>query len=205
MSLLGMPVGRCSVGVATDSDQGAPLMKRVPASGRTRENSMTPMEGRAEATDERSESARLPARSLGRLPRARPPATERPPRRAHLLRDEFAIGAKPQGAVACLQYEAYIVDISLPFAHRRSIGITNLLDRMFGEGKQRTKVTPHVLAPRTVLKLTPVALIRAAGRRGLEMTEFERGQPQKIRDELNCARAEHTKTGAGIALTACQS
>ena len=63
---------------------------------------------------------------------------------------------------------------------------TNLLERLFGEERRRTKVIPHAFGERAVLKLMYAALIRAAERwRGLKMTEFERRQLKAIRDDLD--------------------
>jgi transposase-like protein len=42
--------------------------------------------------------------------------------------------------------------------------VTNLLERLFGEERRRTKVIPHVFGERAVLKLMYAALIRAAER-----------------------------------------
>jgi putative transposase len=77
--------------------------------------------------------------------------------------------------------------------NRRAIRTTNLLERLFGEERRRTKVIPHVFGARAVLKLMYAALIRAAERwRGLRMAEFERRQLTAIRNELDRARAERT-------------
>jgi transposase-like protein len=90
--------------------------------------------------------------------------------------------------------------------HRRAIRTTNLLERLFGEERRRTKVIPHAFGERAVLKLMYAALIRAAERwRGLKMTEFEHRQLQAIRDELNRAHAEQTKPVVRADLTASQS
>jgi putative transposase len=62
----------------------------------------------------------------------------------------------------------------LPVSRRTSIRTTNLLERLFGEQRRRTKVIPHAFGERAVLKLMYAALIRTAERwRGLRMTEFE--------------------------------
>jgi transposase-like protein len=45
-----------------------------------------------------------------------------------------------------------------------SIRTTNLLERLFGEERRRTKVIPHAFGERAVLKLMYAALIRAAER-----------------------------------------
>ena len=132
------------------------------------------------------------------------------PALARLLRDEIvtSYGAKLPSAVACLQddFEACIAHLKFPLAHRRAIRTTNLLERLFGEERRRTKVIPHAFGERAVLKLMYAALIRAAERwRGLKMTEFEQRQLQAIRAELNRAHAEHTKPVVRADPTASQS
>jgi transposase-like protein len=119
------------------------------------------------------------------------------PALARLLRDD--IGATYGGdlpiAVACLNddFEACIAHLRFPLAHRRVIRTTNLLERLFGEERRRTKVIPHAFGERAVLKLMYAALIRAAERwRGIRMTEFEQRQLNVIRNELDRAHAART-------------
>lgn len=119
------------------------------------------------------------------------------PALAKLLRDDLVASHARDlpSAVACLQddFDACIAHLRFPLAHRRAIRTTNLLERLFGEERRRTKVIPHAFGERAVLKLMYAALIRAAERwRGLKMTEFERRQLQAIRDELDRAHAERT-------------
>jgi putative transposase len=129
------------------------------------------------------------------------------PALARLLRDEIVAtyANKLPSAVACLQddFEACIAHLKFPLAHRRAIRTTNLLERLFGEERRRTKVIPHAFGERAVLKLMYAALIRAAERwRGLKMTEFERRQLHAIRDELNRTHAERTAPAVGADTTA---
>ena len=119
------------------------------------------------------------------------------PALARLLKDDIVAtyGRDLPSAVACLEddFEACIAHLSCPLGHRRAIRTTNLLERLFGEERRRTKVIPHAFGERTVLKLMYAALIRAAERwRGLCMTEFERRQLIPIRNELDRAHAERT-------------
>jgi putative transposase len=119
------------------------------------------------------------------------------PALARMLRDDIAAtyGTALPSALTCLQddFEACIAHLRFPLAHRRSIRTTNLLERLFGEERRRTKVIPHAFGERAVLKLMYAALIRAAERwRGLRMTEFERRQLTAIRNELDRAHAERT-------------
>jgi transposase-like protein len=119
------------------------------------------------------------------------------PALARLLYDDIVAtyGAAMPSALACLQddFEACIAHLRFPLAHRRAIRTTNLLERLFGEERRRTKVIPHAFGERPVLKLIYAALIRAAERwRGLRMSEFERRQLTAIRNELDRAHAERT-------------
>jgi transposase-like protein len=91
-------------------------------------------------------------------------------------------------AVACLDddFEACIAQLRFPLGHRRAIRTTNLLERLFGEERRRTKVIPHAFGERAVLKLMYAALIRAAERwRGIRITEFEQRQLRAIREEID--------------------
>jgi len=129
------------------------------------------------------------------------------PSLARLLRDDIAAtyGAELPSAVACLDddFEACIAHLKFPLAHRRAIRTTNLLERLFGEERRRTKVIPHAFGERAVLKLMFASLIRAAERwRGLKFTEFEQRQLTAIKDELDRAHAERTAPAAGATLTA---
>jgi transposase-like protein len=112
------------------------------------------------------------------------------PALARLLRDDIAstyAGDLPS-AVACLDddFEACIAQLRFPLGHRRAIRTTNLLERLFGEERRRTKVIPHAFGERAVLKLMYAALIRAAERwRGIRITEFEQRQLRAIREEID--------------------
>jgi len=114
---------------------------------------------------------------------------------ARMLRDDLAVtyGAAVPSALACLQddFEACIVRLRFPLAHRRSIRTTNLPERLFGEEWRPTKAILHAFGERAVLKLMYGALIRAAERmRGLRMTEFERRPLIAIRNELDRSHVE---------------
>lgn len=129
------------------------------------------------------------------------------PALARLLRDDIVAtyGADLPSAVACLadDFEACIAHLRFPLAHRRAIRTTNLLERLFGEERRRTKVIPHAFGERAVLKLMYAALIRAAERwRGLKMTEFEQRQLKAIRDELDRAFTAQTAPVTGATVTA---
>jgi len=129
------------------------------------------------------------------------------PALARLLRDDIVAtyGTDLPSAVACLDddFEACIAHLKFPLAHRRAIRTTNMLERLFGEARRRTKVIPHAFGERAVLKLMFAALIRAAERwRAIKMTEFERRQLKAIREELDRAFAARTAPAAGTTVTA---
>jgi putative transposase len=132
------------------------------------------------------------------------------PALARLLRDDIVTtyGRDLPSAVACLNddFEACIAHLKFPLAHRRVIRTTNLLERLFGEERRRTKVIPHAFGERAVLKLMYAALIRAAERwRGIRMSEFEQRQLKVIRDELDRAHTERTAPAVRSNITAPQS
>ncbi len=129
------------------------------------------------------------------------------PALARLLSDDMLAryGTDLPSAVACFadDFDACIAHLRFPLAHRRAIRTTNLLERLFGEERRRTKVIPHAFGERAVLKLMYAALIRAAERwRGLKMTDFERRQLKAIRDELDRDFAARTATIAKPKVTA---
>jgi transposase-like protein len=132
------------------------------------------------------------------------------PALARLLREDIVTtyGGDLPSAVSCLNddFEACIAHLRFPLAHRRAIRTTNLLERLFGEERRRTKVIPHAFGERAVLKLMYAALIRAAERwRGIRTTEFERRQLKAIRDELDRDHAERTAPAVRSNITAPQS
>ncbi|MCA1951452.1 MAG: IS256 family transposase [Hyphomicrobiales bacterium] len=129
------------------------------------------------------------------------------PTLARLLRDNIVAtyGNDLPSAVVCLDddFEACIAHLKFPLAHRPAIRTTNLLERLFGEERRRTKVILHAFGERPVLKLMCAAPIRAAERwRGLKTTEFEQRQLKAICDELDRAHAERTAPVANAILTA---
>ncbi len=95
-------------------------------------------------------------------------------------------------AVACFDddFEACIAHLRLPMAQRKSARTTNLLERLFGEERRRTKVIPHAFGEKAVLKLMFAALIRASQSwRRVSISDFEQRQLADLRLLL---RAEHT-------------
>lgn len=71
-------------------------------------------------------------------------------------------------------------------AHRKSTRTTNLVERLFGEERRRSKVILHAFGERVVMKLMFAALPRASESwRGIRITEFELRQLNSLRSELN--------------------
>jgi putative transposase len=80
---------------------------------------------------------------------------------------------------------------------------TNLLERLFGKERRRTKVIPHAFGERAVLKLIYAALIRAAERwRGIRITQFEQRQLRALRHELDKDFATRTAPATAAPVTA---
>jgi len=112
------------------------------------------------------------------------------PMTAQLIKEDFVRRYERElpSAVACLldDFEACIAHLRLPIAHRRVIRTTNLLERLFGEERRRTKVIPHAFGERAVLKLMFAALIRAAQTwRRIVISEFELKQIEELHPELD--------------------
>ena len=79
-------------------------------------------------------------------------------------------------ALACFEehFEACIAHPRQPFAHRRVMRTTNLLERLFVEERRSLKISPNGFGQKPVLKLTFGVLIRLAERRrGLRFTGSE--------------------------------
>lgn len=107
-------------------------------------------------------------------------------------------GHSAPAAVRCFEegFEACIAHLDLPPAHRRIARSTNLLERLFGEERRRTKVAPTMWGERPVLKLAYAALLRASDAwRGIRINDLERGQLQTPRRTDQAASAEGEPTG----------
>lgn len=91
------------------------------------------------------------------------------------------------GAVVCFEddFEAGIAQLRLPIAHRKTARTTNLLERLFGEDRRRTKLIPHAFGEKPVLKLMFAAMIRASRSwRRVIISEFELKQIAELRQQL---------------------
>lgn len=89
--------------------------------------------------------------------------------------------------MACFEddFQVCIAHLKLLVAHWRVTRTTNLLERLFGEERRRTKIIPRAFGERAVMKLMFAALMRASQTwRGVVFTDFERKQLESLRDEL---------------------
>ena len=76
-------------------------------------------------------------------------------------------------AMKCLAtgLEECLTALRFPEAHRKRIRTTNLLERLFGEGQRRSKVTPRFMSERSGLSLMFAVLVDAsAAWRGVKIT-----------------------------------
>jgi len=76
-------------------------------------------------------------------------------------------------AMKCLEkdLEECLTSLKLPLAHRRQTRTTNLLERLFGEGRRRSKVIPRFKSESSCLSLLFAVLVDASeGWRGVRMT-----------------------------------
>jgi putative transposase len=119
------------------------------------------------------------------------------PKLAQMAKDDFVMHYERDypSATACFldDFEACVSYLQLPMAHRRATRTTNLLERLFGEERRRTKIIPHAFGERAVLKLMYAALIRASETWWrVVISEFELKQLEQLREHLNTRHAERT-------------
>ena len=119
------------------------------------------------------------------------------PALARLTRDEFVKRFETElpSATRCflVDFDACITHLRLPISHRRAIRTTNLLERLSGEERRRTKVIPRPFGERAVLKLMYAALIRASQTwQRIAINEFERRRIVDLRNELDQQFKEQT-------------
>jgi transposase-like protein len=119
------------------------------------------------------------------------------PKLAQIAKEDFVARYEREypSATACFldDFEACIAHLQLPIAHRRATRTTNMLERLFGEERRRTKVIPHAFGERAVLKLMYAALIRASETwKRVVISEFELKQLESLREHLNRVHAERT-------------
>lgn len=78
-------------------------------------------------------------------------------------------------AMKCLgkDLEEVLTALKFPLAHRSRIRTTNLLERLFGEGRRRTKVIPRFTSEASGLSLVFAVLVDASGNwRGVRMKPY---------------------------------
>ena len=78
-------------------------------------------------------------------------------------------------AMKCLErdLEECLTALKFPFLHRRQVRTTNLLERLFGEGKRRTKIIPRFSSEASGLSLMFAVLVDASeGWRGVRMKPY---------------------------------
>jgi transposase-like protein len=135
--------------------------------------------------------AKLPEEAIDEFRQAATAAYQAPsPAMARALRGDLVerFGKEYPAAVACFEedFEACIAQLHCPPGHRRVIRTTNLLERLFREERRRLGAAGTLMGgERVVLKLMFASVIRAADRwRGIRISEFERRQLEKLRDQL---------------------
>jgi putative transposase len=92
-------------------------------------------------------------------------------------RDQFP------GAMKCLEQdlEECLTALRFPFAHRIQIRSTNLLERLFGESKRRTKIIPRFSSEASGLSLVFAVLVDASeGWRGVRMKSYLQDRLKQI-------------------------
>lgn len=90
-------------------------------------------------------------------------------------------------AMECLEkdLEQTLTCLKFPEAHRSRIRTTNILERLFGEGKRRTKVIPRFPTETSALKLVYAVFIDASKRwHGVKMTVEILKQLSEIKQQL---------------------
>ena len=126
------------------------------------------------------------------------------PMLAELAKEEFVKRFERElpAATACFldDFAGCIAQLRLPIAHRRAIRTTNLLERLFGEERRRTKVIPHAFGERAVLKLMYASLIRAGQTwRKVVIGEFELKQIEELQRTLDDDFKQRTATAVSAA------
>jgi transposase-like protein len=88
------------------------------------------------------------------------------PMLAHPAKEDFVKRLEHElpNATKCFldDFVACIAHLRLPISHLKAIRTTNLLERLFGEERRRTKVIAHAFGERAVLKLMYAVFIRAS-------------------------------------------
>jgi putative transposase len=81
--------------------------------------------------------------------------------------------------------ESCLTALRVPLKHRRVVRTTNLLERLFGENRRRTKVIPHFFQEGAAMKLIFATLMAASRKwRGVEITTVMYRDLSEIREEV---------------------
>jgi len=81
--------------------------------------------------------------------------------------------------------ESCLTVLKLPVKHRRAVRTTNLLERLFGENRRRTKVIPHFFQEGAAMKLIYATLVAASQKwRGVEITPLMYRELSALRDKV---------------------
>lgn len=91
-------------------------------------------------------------------------------------------------AMECLEraLPEVITCLKFPLSHRKRIRTSNLMERLFGEGKRRTKVIPRFPTERSCLTLFYATLIDSSKRwYGIRMSLTIMKRLDKLREEVN--------------------
>ena len=89
-------------------------------------------------------------------------------------------------ATKCLatDLERVLTALSFPESHRKRIRTTNLLERLFGEGRRRSKVIPRFMSEKSGLSLMFAVLMDAsAGWHGVKRTPASAQQLEALRPQ----------------------
>jgi transposase-like protein len=89
-------------------------------------------------------------------------------------------------AIKCLEQdlEESLTALKFPYLHRKQIRTTNLLERLFGEGKRRTKVIPRFGSESSGLALVFAVLMDASeGWRGVRMKPYIEERLRQMQDD----------------------
>ena len=89
-------------------------------------------------------------------------------------------------AMKCLatDLEECLTALKLPEVHRKRVRTTNLLERLFGEGRRRTKVIPRFMTESSGLSLMLAVLLDASeGWRGVQINPAILNQIKQLKEE----------------------
>jgi len=89
-------------------------------------------------------------------------------------------------AMKCLatDLEEVLTTLRFPDTHRKRIRTTNRLERLFGEGRRRSKVVPRFMSERSGLSLLFAVLVDAsAGWHGVKITPASAQQLEALRPQ----------------------